>query len=71
MRRALGADTRFAHARDGEAGFWVSFFIDVDEYWIMLPRERFEPVFGMQWLEMIRNRAPAVSEFKVRPSARH
>jgi len=50
VRAALGGDTRFAHARDGEAGFWVSFFIDVDEYWVMLPRERFEPQFGLQWL---------------------
>jgi two-component system, OmpR family, osmolarity sensor histidine kinase EnvZ len=50
VRSALGAETRFAHARDGEPGFWISFFIDVDEYWAMLPRERFEPVFGLQWL---------------------
>jgi len=50
VRAALGGDTRFAHARDGEAGFWVSFFIDEDEYWVMLPRERFEPQFGLQWL---------------------
>ena len=50
VRSALGAETRFAHAHDGEPGFWISFFIDVDEYWVMLPRERFEPVFGLQWL---------------------
>ena len=50
VRAALGGDTRFAHSRDGEAGFWVSFFIDTDEYWVMLPRERFEPQFGLQWL---------------------
>jgi two-component system osmolarity sensor histidine kinase EnvZ len=47
---ALGGETRFATARDGDEGFWVSFFIDVDEYWIRLPRERFEPIFGLQWL---------------------
>src|SRR5882724_2470625 len=50
VRAALGGETRFAHARDAEAGFWVSFFIDDDEYWVMLPRERFEPQFGLQWL---------------------
>jgi two-component system osmolarity sensor histidine kinase EnvZ len=50
VRRALGAETRFTHARDGERGFWVSFFIDVDEYWVMLPAERYEPAFGLQWL---------------------
>jgi two-component system osmolarity sensor histidine kinase EnvZ len=36
--------------RDGERGFWVSFFIDVDEYWILLPRERFRVVVGWQWV---------------------
>jgi two-component system, OmpR family, osmolarity sensor histidine kinase EnvZ len=50
VRDALGADTRFAYARDGEEGFLVSFFIDEDEFWVMLPRERFDPEFGLQWL---------------------
>src|ERR1700694_917917 len=50
VRRALGTETRFAHSRDGERGFWVSFFIDVDEYWVMLPAGRYEPAFGLQWL---------------------
>ncbi len=50
VRDALGGETRFAYARDGEEGFWVSFFIDEDEFWVMLPRERFEPAIGLQWL---------------------
>jgi two-component system osmolarity sensor histidine kinase EnvZ len=50
VRDALGAQTRFASERDGEDGFWVSFFIDEDEFWVMLPWERFEPAFGLQWL---------------------
>ena len=50
VREVAGQQTRFAYARDGEQGFWVSFFIDVDEFWVMLPRERFEPAFGLQWL---------------------
>jgi two-component system osmolarity sensor histidine kinase EnvZ len=50
VREALGNDTRFASERDGEEGFWVSFFIDSDEFWVMMPWERFEPAFGMQWL---------------------
>ena len=50
VRRSLGAETRFAYSHDGEEGFWVSFFIDEDEFWVMLPRERFEPIFGLQWL---------------------
>ena len=50
VRQALGGDTRFASERDGEDGFWVSFYIDSDEYWVMLPWERFEPAFGLQWV---------------------
>ena len=50
VRKALGDETRFASERDGEDGFWVSFFIDSDEFWVMLPWERFEPAFGLQWL---------------------
>jgi two-component system osmolarity sensor histidine kinase EnvZ len=50
IRNALGAQTRFAFARDRVEGFWVSFTIDEDDYWVMLPRERFEPQFGPEWL---------------------
>ena len=50
VRSALGSETRFASERDGEDGFWVSFYIDSDEYWVMLPWERFEPAFGLQWV---------------------
>jgi two-component system osmolarity sensor histidine kinase EnvZ len=50
VRDTLGEQTRFAAERDGEDGFWVSFFIDEDEFWAMLPWERFEPSFGLQWL---------------------
>jgi len=50
VRAVTGADTRFAYARDGEEGFLVSFFIDEDEFWVMLPRERFESDFDLEWL---------------------
>jgi len=50
VRSALGERTRFAFARDRVEGFWVSFTIDEDDYWVMLPRERFEPDFGLEWL---------------------
>ena len=50
VRSALGGRTRFAFARDRVEGFWVSFTIDEDDYWVMLPRERFEPEFGLEWL---------------------
>ncbi len=50
-RHQLGADTRMSTSRDGEAGFWVSFRIeDDDEYWLMLPLERVERRFPLQWL---------------------
>ncbi len=47
---SLGPQTRFAIARDGQRGFWVSFFIDEDEFWVMLPRERFERPFAWGWI---------------------
>ena len=50
VRASLGPQTRFALARDGERGFWVSFYIDVDEYWAMLPLERYQPRLGLQWI---------------------
>ena len=50
VKETTGAETRFAYARDGEEGFLVSFFIDEDEFWVMLPRERFELEFGLEWL---------------------
>jgi two-component system osmolarity sensor histidine kinase EnvZ len=50
VKTTLGPRTRFAYARDKVEGFWVSFTIDEDEYWVMLPRERFEVVFGLEWL---------------------
>ena len=50
VRAALGPETRFAFARDGVRGFWVSFAIDEDEYWVMLPRERIERSFGLEWV---------------------
>jgi two-component system osmolarity sensor histidine kinase EnvZ len=50
IKDVLGQQTRFAYARDRVEGFWVSFTIDEDDYWVMLPRERFEPGFGLEWL---------------------
>jgi two-component system osmolarity sensor histidine kinase EnvZ len=50
VQQTTGPQTRFAYARDGEEGFLVSFFIDEDEFWVMLPRSRFELELGLQWL---------------------
>ena len=50
IRRRLGSDTRIAVRVNDEDGFFVSFRIDDDEYWLMMPRERFERRIALQWL---------------------
>jgi two-component system osmolarity sensor histidine kinase EnvZ len=50
IRRQLGSETRVAYAREGVEAFWVSFRIEDDEYWVMLPRERVERRLTLQWL---------------------
>jgi two-component system osmolarity sensor histidine kinase EnvZ len=50
VRQKLGAQTRFASGIGDQRGFFISFHIDGDEYWVMLPRERIERPFPWQWL---------------------
>lgn len=50
IRRQLGDDTRIAFEREGLPAFWVSFRIEGDEYWVMLPRSRIERQLALQWL---------------------
>jgi two-component system osmolarity sensor histidine kinase EnvZ len=50
VRDRLGNDTQFAARVNDVAGFWVSFKIDDDEYWLRLDRERIERLSGIQWL---------------------
>lgn len=50
VRAQLGEETRFANSVDGDEGFWVSFRIDEDDYWIVLPRERVERKFPLEWV---------------------
>lgn len=50
VRENLGADTQFSASVDGVAGFWISFNIDGDKYWLMLERERLSGLTGVQWL---------------------
>ena len=50
IRKRLGADTRFAAVIGDQRGFFINFYIDDDEYWVMLPRERIERPFPWQWL---------------------
>jgi two-component system osmolarity sensor histidine kinase EnvZ len=50
VREQLGGGTRFAVEREGKTGLWVSFFIDDDEYWVRVPRERIERQIALRWL---------------------
>jgi two-component system osmolarity sensor histidine kinase EnvZ len=50
VKARLGNDTSFAGRVNDLAGFWVSFKIEDDEYWLMLERERVERTSGIQWL---------------------
>jgi two-component system osmolarity sensor histidine kinase EnvZ len=50
VRAKLGPDTRFASKVNDLSGFWVSFTIDDDEYWLMMERDRIERRSGIQWL---------------------
>jgi two-component system osmolarity sensor histidine kinase EnvZ len=49
VRRQLGSNTRLTLNRNGMEGFWVSFHIADDDYWVMLPLDRFEPP-PVQWI---------------------
>nr|WP_314623518.1 ATP-binding protein [uncultured Noviherbaspirillum sp.] len=50
VRSRLGIETRFAGTVNDIPGFWISFTIDEDDYWLMLDRERIERTSGRQWL---------------------
>ena len=50
VKEKLGKDTRFSSRVNGIPGFWVSFKIDGDAYWLMLERERLSGLSGVQWL---------------------
>ncbi len=50
VRARLGEDTHFAGYVNDIRGFWVSFRIDDDDYWLMLDRERVERASGVQWI---------------------
>jgi two-component system osmolarity sensor histidine kinase EnvZ len=50
LRSRLGIETRFAGTVNDIPGFWISFTIDDDDYWLTLDRERVERTSGVQWL---------------------
>lgn len=50
VKSRLGQGTRFAGKVNDVAGFWLSFQIEDDAYWLRLDRERIERVSSVQWL---------------------
>lgn len=50
VRQSLGDDTQFASSVNDVDGFWISFKIDEDEYWLMLDRGRLDHTSSLQWL---------------------
>lgn len=50
VREKLGPQTRFSSRVNGIAGFWISFNIEDDQYWLMLERERIAGLTRVQWL---------------------
>jgi two-component system, OmpR family, osmolarity sensor histidine kinase EnvZ len=50
VRAKLSEDTRFSSGVNGTAGFWISFKIDDDEYWLMLQPDRLSGLSSVQWL---------------------
>ncbi len=51
VRASLGEKTKFSSKVNDIGGFWVSFTIDGDEYWLMLDRDRVDRSSGVQWLQ--------------------
>jgi two-component system osmolarity sensor histidine kinase EnvZ len=49
VKAKLGSDTRFSARVNDMPGFWVSFKIDDDAYWMMLERERINSLSRVQW----------------------
>lgn len=49
-RAKLGKETRFASKVNDIDGFWISFDIEDDQYWLRLDQERLEPASGLQLL---------------------
>ncbi len=52
IRRELGSDTLVSFSDDNEEDLWVSFAIDADEYWVIMPRlqrTRTIPWFWASW----------------------
>ncbi len=49
IRSRLGSDTRISLKVNGQAGFWVSFSIEDDGYWVAFDSSRLENLPHIQW----------------------
>jgi len=47
MKIQMGKETRFAKSVNGIEGFWVSFDIEGDQYWLRLEEDRLDPPFTL------------------------
>ncbi|HXY21282.1 MAG TPA: ATP-binding protein [Burkholderiaceae bacterium] len=50
VQRRLGANTRLASEVNGIGGFWVSFSIDEDAYWVYIERDLLRRDIGRSWV---------------------
>jgi two-component system osmolarity sensor histidine kinase EnvZ len=50
LRAQLGPDTLFTLSRNGVDGMWVSFDIDGDGYWMLIPESRFATDESWRWI---------------------
>ena len=52
VRERLGPTTRFASAVNGVPGFWLSFSIDDDAYWVFIERDLLRRDLGRGWIAL-------------------
>ncbi|CAN5421274.1 ATP-binding protein [soil metagenome] len=50
LHRRMPADTLVGGEVNGISGFWVSFTLDEDRYWVAIARDRFERLPGVEWV---------------------
>ncbi|HET7161006.1 MAG TPA: HAMP domain-containing protein, partial [Burkholderiales bacterium] len=50
LRQQLGEQTKFTLSRNGAEGVWVSFRIDDEDYWVVLPEARLADDAPLRWI---------------------
>lgn len=50
LRAQMGRDTRFTLSRNGVEGLWVSFDIDGDGFWVLMPESRLAVDQSWRWI---------------------